>query len=299
MKRIVEVAERLGLVAPERIEGMIHGAPVDTFCKIVEITTKAVFEDEKTAVDDTGTAVLASSSIRSDSGCRCWDCRATKLQALARYACLYADRLIVPISFTAMLTDEEPARFAIADLFYKVNILRPLLDAGIAVLAPDIHCFCLNCADSFDKLCDEFDAASFDTYLEKVGNGIQVIYRPPTRRRSWYVELDGPPAYIPNGHLIVQPLGDYSRTPKWAPKRFRRVGSRLGSVLTPNKIRKHRIAGTHFAQLARDAVVTIQWRKIQRIICDRFASGSSVSRKGLSARRHCFEREATSRSDRT
>src|SRR5579862_4255388 len=128
-----------------------------------------------------------------------------------------------------MLTDEEPARYAIADLFYKVNILRPLLDAGIAVLAPDIHCFCLNCADSFDKLCDEFDAASFDTYLEKVGNDIQVIYRPPTRRRSWYVELDGPPAYIPNGHLIVQPLGDYSRTPTWAPKRFRRVGSRLGS----------------------------------------------------------------------
>jgi hypothetical protein len=134
-------------------------------------------------------------------------------------------------------------------------MLRPLLDAGIAVLAPDIHCFCLNCGNTFDKLCDEFDAASFDTYLEKVGSDIQVVYRPPIRRQSWYVELNGPPAYIPNGHLILQPLGDYARTPKWAPKRLRQVGSGLGSVLTPDKIRKHRIAGRHFGQLAREAVI--------------------------------------------
>jgi hypothetical protein len=89
MIKIVEVAEQLGLVAPEHSAGFIQGAPVDAFCRIVEITTKAILADVRAAGDETsGTAVLASSSLRSDSGCRCWECRATKLHALARDACL-------------------------------------------------------------------------------------------------------------------------------------------------------------------------------------------------------------------
>jgi len=185
-----------------------------------------------------------------------------------------------------MLSSEEPARVAVADLFYKVSVLRPLLDAGIAVLAPDIHCFCLNCGATFDSLCDEYDTASpasLDTYLEKVGSVIHVVYRPPIGGRSWYVELSGPPEYIPNTHLILQPLGDYARRPRWAPRRFRRIRGRLGSILTPDWIRRHRIAGTHFGTLAREAVIQ-QRRKIQRLVCDRFASGSEFPGKGLPTR---------------
>jgi hypothetical protein len=256
MNHIIEVAERLGLVSPDRIEVLIFGAPVEVFCKIVEVTTAAIFADEKVAVDDGfGTAVLASSSLRSDSGCRCWGCRQSKLDALARYASLYADRLVLPVSLTPLLTDEEPARFAVADLFYKLSVLRPLFDAGIAVFAPDIHCFCLNCGRNFDALCDEHDSASFDTYLERVGRDIRVVYRPPTRRRSWYVELDGSAEYIPHGHLRMQPIGEYAQTPRWAPRHLTRIGGRAGAEMTATKIWKYRIGGTHFAQLARDAVI--------------------------------------------
>jgi hypothetical protein len=61
MIKIVEVAEQLGLVAPEHIAGFIQGAPVDAFCRIVEITTKAILADVRAAGDETsGTAVLAS-----------------------------------------------------------------------------------------------------------------------------------------------------------------------------------------------------------------------------------------------
>lgn len=256
MNHIVELAERLGLVSPDRIEALIYGAPVEVFCKIVEVTTAAVFADEKAAADSTsGTAVLASSSVRSDSGCRCWGCRQSKLDALARYACLYADRLVLPVSLTPLLTDEEPARFALADLFYKLSVLRPLFDAGIAVFAPDIHCFCLNCSRNFDALCDEHDSASFDTYLERVGRDIRVVYRPPTHSRSWYVELDGAAEYIPHGHLRMQPIGEYARTPRWAPRHLGRISGRIGAEMTAAKIRKNRIGGAYFAQLARDAVI--------------------------------------------
>jgi hypothetical protein len=256
MSQIGDLAERLGLVSPDRIGAIVHGAPVEAFCRIVEVTTSAIFADEKAAADNvSGAAVLASSSLRSDSGCRCWECRQPKLEALARYACLYADRLVIPVSLTAIQTDEEPARFALADLFYKLSVLRPLFDAGIAVFAPDIHCFCLNCGRNFDALCDEHDSASFDTYLERIGHDISVVYRPPTRRRSWYVELEGPTEYIPHGHLRMQPLGEYARTPRWAPKSFSRIGGRAGAEMTAAKIRKYRIGGTHFAQLARDAVI--------------------------------------------
>src|SRR5258707_9571609 len=134
MTHITEVAERLGLVSQEGIATCIYGAPVEDFCKIVEVTTQAIFLDEKAASESSsGTAVVASSSLRSDSGCRCSGCRETKLDALARYAAPYADRLIVPVSFTAMLNDEDPARVAIADLYYKQSVLRPLFETGIAV----------------------------------------------------------------------------------------------------------------------------------------------------------------------
>ena len=56
---------------------------------------------------------------------------------------------------------------------------------------------------------------------------------------------------------------------------------------------------TFRATSSRRGSTTIQRSKIQRLICDRFASRSSVPRKGLSARQRCSEREATSRSDRT
>jgi hypothetical protein len=255
MKHITNVAESLGLVDPERIAGIVHGIPVKQFCKLVEVTVKAIFADEKADEGNTGSAVLASSSFRSDSGCRCWGCRRVKLDALARYACLYADRLVLPIALRALLTDEEPARIAMADLYYKVSVLRPLFDAGVAVFAPDIHCFCMGCGDKFDKLCDPYDAASFDTYLDRVGVDIRVTYRPPTRARSWYVELDGPHDYIPHGHLVMQPTGDYTKTPRWAPRTLGRIGGRDGVDIAPDKIRKFRIAGRHFGELARDAVI--------------------------------------------
>jgi hypothetical protein len=253
---ITDVAENLGLVAPGAIHGIVFGLPVDEFCRLVEITTTAIFADERTAgTASASTAVFASSSLRSDSGCRCWSCRHAKLDALARYACLYADRLIVPISLTSLLNDEDPARFAIADLYYKVSVLRPLFDANIAVFAPDIHCFCLGCGHKFDNLCDAYDAASFGVYLERIGLDIRVIYRPPARGRSWYVELEGPPQYIPHGHLVMQPLGDYSRTPRWAPKRLSPIGGRLGAEMDQHRTRTYRVGGTHFGQLARDAVI--------------------------------------------
>jgi hypothetical protein len=253
---LTEAAERLGLVSAQAIAGIVHGIPVDDFCKLVEVTTKAIFLDEQAADQDAyGAAVVASSSLRSDTGCRCWNCRQFKLEALARYACLYTDRLIVPVSLTAMLTDEEPARIAIADLYYKLSVLRPLFDEGIAIFAPDIHCFCVGCGEGFDALCREFDAASFEVYLERIGIDIRVVYRPPTRTHSWYVELDGPAEYIPHGRLRLQPVGGYTKRPRWAPKKLTRIGKAPGAVLTPDEIRKFRVGGTHFAQLARDAVM--------------------------------------------
>jgi hypothetical protein len=256
MTHLTEAAERLALVSPEAIAGIVHGVSVEDFCKLVEITTKAIFLDEQAVKQDpTGAAVVASSSLRSDTGCRCWGCRQFKLEALARYACLYADRLIVPVSLTAMLSDEEPARIAIADLYYKLSILRPLFDEGVAIFAPDIHCFCLGCGERFDALCDEYDAASFETYLERIGIDMRVTYRPATRSRSWYVEIDGPPDYIPHGNLCLQPVGGYEKTPRWAPRKLTRIKNKPGAELLPDKIRKFRIGGTHFAQLARDAVM--------------------------------------------
>jgi hypothetical protein len=256
MTHLTEAAERLGLISPDAIAGVVHGVPVDDFCRLVEITTKALLLDEQ-AIEEGGFggAVVASASLRSDTGCRCWGCRKFKLEALARYACLYADRLIVPISLKPMLTDEEPARIAIADLYYKLSVLRPLFDEGIAIFAPDIHCFCLGCGERFDALCDQFDGASFDTYIERIGIDLRVVYRPPARSHSWYVEIDGTPEYVPHGHLRIQPVGEYQKTPRWAPKRLTRIGGRRGAELQPDKIRKNRIGGTHFAQLARDAVM--------------------------------------------
>src|ERR1039458_7878676 len=77
----------------------------------------------------------ASASIRGDSGCSSVDCRGNKVSFLARYAALYANELILPLS---LRPPEKIKRiFEMRDLLvqnlFPLFMLRPPITGGIEI----------------------------------------------------------------------------------------------------------------------------------------------------------------------
>lgn len=255
LNHLTELAEKLGLISTDAIT-IIFTLPQKSLIQIVDLTTKALFRDASemgapTLADEV--TLVASSSFRSDSGCRCWDCRSGKLEVLARYTALYADRLIIPVYLGPLHAGPEAARIAIADLYFKHALLRPLFDENLAAFGVDRRCLCRACDREFENLCDIHDAAAFDAYLAKE-RGVRVIYRPPRGHESWYTELQGPQDLIPHGNLHLVPIEGYRRKPAWAPKILTKIDGAPGAFMPADSIRKNRIGGRIFAELARDAI---------------------------------------------
>jgi hypothetical protein len=255
LTHLTDLAEKLGLISEQSI-AHIFGFSEQSLIQIVDLTTKALFRDDSEMVAPTSVdpvTLVASSSFRSDSGCRCWDCRAGKLEALARYTALYADKLIIPVDLGHLHAGPEAARIAIADLYFKYALLRPLFDESLVAFGVDRRCLCVACDREFDSLCDIHVAAAFDAYLAKE-RGVRVVYRPPRGYKSWYTELQGPKEYIAHGNIHLAPFDGYEKKPAWAPRVLRKIDGSPGAYMSPRSIRKHRIGGRIFAELARDAV---------------------------------------------
>jgi hypothetical protein len=254
MSCLTEIAEEYGLASPEAISQTVPRLSVKRFFKVVEKTLEAVATDEGGPANPTAGRLnlLASSSIRSDAGCHEWRCRNEKLSSLARYAALYSDGIIVPHAFANFTAGPEAGRLSLADLYFKHYALRPLVEAGIAKFAIDLYCLCEECGRRFRKACAIHDRAAFELYMRKLPE-MNVIYRPPSKRRSWFLEIRGPEDYVPHGELRLVPSHGKD-APGWAPRRIGLVDGAPGAALTAARIRKHRLGGRLFEQFSEDAM---------------------------------------------
>lgn len=92
MTSLTELAEETGLISPESIQEIALKAPIRKLCKLIDKTVQVISMTQPPEPNpDLSTppfTYVASSSIRSDSGCRDWHCRAEKLISLAHYATL-------------------------------------------------------------------------------------------------------------------------------------------------------------------------------------------------------------------
>ena len=258
MTSLTELAEETGLISPESIQEIALKAPIRKLCKLIDKTVQVISMTQRPEPNpDPGLCTppftyVASSSIRSDSGCRDWHCRAEKLISLAHYATLYSDLIILPVFLEDFMSeDPEIARLALGDLYFKHYLLRPLFEAGLVRFEPDFFCFCAEHAKRFRAVNAMHDKAAFELYASKLDK-INVIYRPPSPKEGYLVEITGPPEYVPHGHLdFIHPSKE---APDWAPKRMDSIDGKPGARLSATRIKKHRIGGRLFAELSRDAV---------------------------------------------
>jgi hypothetical protein len=256
MTSLTELAEETGLISPESIQEIVLKAPIRKLCKLIEKTVQVILTTQRSEPNPSLSTLpltyVASSSIRSDSGCREWHCRAEKLISLAHYATLYSDLIILPVSLEDFMTeDPEIARLALGDLYFKHYLLRPLFEAGLVRFEPDFFCFCAECAQRFRAVNAMHDKAAFKFYESKLDK-INVIYRPPSSKEGYFIEIIGPSEYVPHGHLDL--IYASKQPPDWAPKRLDVVDGKPGARLSATRIRKNRIGGRLFAELSRDAV---------------------------------------------
>src|SRR5258707_51131 len=149
MNAALEVLEKNGLAgdvdslrvltfAPKRILKVHQGLYSATLTKQVEDFKEHV-EDAR-GIDPF--SFLASRSMRGQ--CNSFQCRIERLDFLARYSALYANKVLVPLSLSAdpeKRTEQEVA-YEVSEASLIFLRLRPLIEAGLVlpVVMRSFHC---------------------------------------------------------------------------------------------------------------------------------------------------------------
>jgi hypothetical protein len=195
---------------------------------------------------------LASSSFRGDTPCHLWDCRLRKVRLLARYAALYCDKVVFPLTIETRTNDEYDERYDLCGSLLALLELRPLIEVGYVALVPH-----------WLQLCEKHLRAAVPLYPEiketaarlarEMSETISVAYFPPDNKgEPPMLQIKGPEDYIEHGSRI-QVL---QRVPRWIPKTAAVAGARdkRGFRLSRATIRKAGVAESILSEIA-DGVV--------------------------------------------
>jgi hypothetical protein len=191
---------------------------------------------------------VASLSLSGTTGCALPQCRASRAETIARYAALYADRVVVPMPLVEPTTYCRPttneAEFSLRTLtmgtVLSLNTMRPVLDVSLVeIVTPLLH-FCPSCyeqalgrieriAKAASGLADTNRKQFSATYDEELA---------PLRK----IKVHGPSEFCE--HTDFYQL--LFRTPEWLPKTYQ-----AGEVvkLSASVLKKSRIVDELFARL--------------------------------------------------
>src|SRR3954449_4008397 len=98
-----------------------------------QILCEIAKQERPTAEAEERYTFVPSASIRGDgfSSCAALECQLSRLDLLARYAALYADRVLVPVSARRLLSDSIfEARWRLAHCLVKLRVSGYVLDSG-------------------------------------------------------------------------------------------------------------------------------------------------------------------------
>jgi hypothetical protein len=232
MNSIVNALEKHGLVDPKEVVRRIATTPYPNLCTIAEDLHGAL-GDMKSAEDDgpvESLNLLASSSIR---GARCAGCAPKKLAALARYAALYSDRVIVPFAFAIPSQDSPDSRMDTTNRILQLMHIRPVIEADVLrVMLPEFH-FCSECSTKAKHILRDVGRASREFVESHIGD-FRFIYR---RKDSFdFLEIQGPRRYLDHGAGVL-----FFKPPNWAPKRLYNIDGGQGKILSSTAVRRNNL----------------------------------------------------------
>jgi hypothetical protein len=196
-------------------------------------------------------SMLASSSFRGDSGCKDWECRLNKIGTLGRYASLYCDKLIVPVSFHGgcHLQDEAWFQYVFGGTLLCLLELRPVIESRIVLpVADELHL----CEKHWRVRVPAFDLIrriANDIYLANVDRFSVKFHKAKTPGMSSRLYIEGPADFVEHGR-IIRMLDD---VPEWLPPID---ATDVQSLTLPAElIRSSGIAKSFFDSIAYDITV--------------------------------------------
>jgi hypothetical protein len=169
---------------------------------------------------------LASSAIRGATSCVY--CQTAQLDKLARFAALYADRLVLPANF-AVSGYDRLSRLGLIRAVNAVNSLRPLIEAGIVQVKVAATCLCRDCLRKRGVPFERIDSEAKAFWRKRISD-FQVVYHSAAGRKCPRLVITGPDAFMPHDRFVVQ----FRETPSFA---SRLNGGAVGSgVVVPESI---------------------------------------------------------------
>lgn len=221
MDASLEVLEKYGLVADEDCFRVLGFARKDAF-RLHRELWELVFGRQQDRINDSKStdpfSFMASASMRGRSTCSSPLCRLEKLDFLARYTALYANKVLfpLPLSHQSKIDTVAEARDELVQTALILLRLRRLIDAGmvIPVVMRSTHCkHVISWVRDMTNLIHEI---ADDATLE-LQKHFRVMYqtadKAPTGRATVYIE--GPDDFLEHGGGVLL-VNDESL---WRPKK--------------------------------------------------------------------------------
>jgi hypothetical protein len=246
------IIERHGVIGPQGLL-KVSSLPAKQLEKLYQETYDAIYDAQVDRAWSTESSnppdpfsFHASASIRGDSGCSAVDCRGNKISFLARYAALYANKLIFPLSLLPpeKVRRTSDMRFLLGRDLFTLLLLRPLVTGGIVVPVVMETRYCAHHARLLEIT--ESVVHDFSQFTAKsLQSEFRIMYQIPEKSPSGQptIYLEGPEEYIEHGELVRR-LDDL---PEWLPRtaRFDKNGK-----VEVRGLHKRRIVAEIFADIA-------------------------------------------------
>jgi hypothetical protein len=220
MYKLYELLERHGLGVnddfpkiAEMSAEQVHQIHEELFEFVFQAQSDRVWDEPARAF-----SFVASASLRGASGCSSWECQATKLHFLGRYAALYANELTFPLRIKHPQPRQELAdiREWLARDLFALLMYRPLVTEGI--IAPVVmrtqHCV-------HEMKFVEVTRGLVLDFSKHMAKGVlpdfELLYQKPDNAPNGKpaIYLNGPEEYIEHGSLVR----DLDEEPDWLPKK--------------------------------------------------------------------------------
>jgi hypothetical protein len=222
MDKTIRLLEGRGIVTDEAAERFAFESPINRLRNLAEGMRDVLYPEsrkeanlyDRNPVDAFN--FVANQSLRGETCCN-WQCVRSKLEFLARYAALFADRVLVPFALPRPehIEDSHWARDKIALRIRETLLLRPVIEAGIARLVlPEFH-FCRRCANRAKA------------QVRMIEQEADALYRAHRKKfAASYTALEAPHAGVAGGALVRGPTEFlehgciahvFHEAPAWAP----------------------------------------------------------------------------------
>ena len=260
MHPVIELLENRGLASSDQIKEAILRTwtlrEVEAFAEeLYHCVDSEELQAREPRVEDplTGFNFVSSLSLTGTGSCAEHTCRVRRAHMLARFAALYADKVVAPMEIADPRADrhfhtrdaEYFFRESLAGTLLSVHEMRPVIEAGLITLAVPVGHFCEECAQTAVKRIHSISSAARHLALAHESEFSMTL---ETTTPMTCLRVQGPAEYLQHGQVYRITSG----IPKWLPKSFH---TKTSVRLSRSVLRKAKVVDELFHRVASQVAI--------------------------------------------